>query len=92
MPGADVLVGVALDPRRKAEHQLHGRCQARRQFGQQFEVAPVIRHHGDAPFHRKGQLLAGFVVAVKHDPIGGHAAVEGREELSRRHRVQAQAL
>ena len=34
VPGADVLVGVALDPRRKAEHQLHGRCQARRQFGQ----------------------------------------------------------
>ena len=88
--GLDVFVGVALDPRGQPQHQRHGgrRCQ----LGQQLQVVPVIQHHGDAGPHGQGQFVAGFVVAVQHDPLGGHAAIEGGEQFAGGHRIEAQAF
>ena len=71
--GADVLVGMALDAGGETQHQPHRLVEAGAQLAEQFNVAPVVEHNGDAMAGRQGQLLGAFVVAVQHDPLRCHA-------------------
>ena len=41
---------------------------------------------------RQLQLLPGFVVAMQHDPLGGHAALQGGEQLTGGNRIKPEAL
>ena len=81
MPGADVLVRVALNARGEAQHQRHRFGAALGQLLQQGDVVPVVHHHRHTVLHSQGQFLAGFVVAMQHDPLGRHAAFQCRQQL-----------
>ena len=90
--GADVLMGVALNTRRKPQHQLHGSLQVRGQGSQQLKIAPVVSHHRDALLSGEGQLFAALVVAVQHDALRRHAPLQGGEQLASRNRIKPQAF
>ena len=82
MPGADVFVRVALNARGEAQHQRHRFVAALGQLLQQGDVVPVIDHHRHTVLHSQGQFLAGFVVAMQHDSLRRHAALECRQQLT----------
>ena len=88
--GADVLVRMALDPRREPQHQAHG--MGRRQAGQLLDVEPVVGHHRHPKLHRQAQLLETLVIAVEDDPLRLHPTLHGGEQLTGRHRIKPQAL
>ena len=90
--GADVLMGVALNARRKTQHQLHRSPQVRGQGSQQLKITPVVSHHRDSLLCCQGQLFATLVVAMQHAALSRHAALQGGEQLASRNRIKAQAF
>ena len=92
MTGADVLVGMAFDAWREAKHQANRLPTIRNDGFQTIEVMLVIRHHHHVVAVGQGQLLDRLVVAVEHDPLCGHAAVERRHQLSGRNGIQPKSF
>ena len=92
MTGADVLVGMAFDPRGETQHQAHGAGVGRGDGAEQFKIEPVVNHHGDAVAQGQLQFLPGLVVAMQHDAIGGHAPLQGCQQFAGGDRIQPQSL
>ena len=82
MSSADVLVGVTLDSRRKAEHEPHWLATLRNDGLQQIKVVLVISDHHHAAAIGQCQLLQGFVVAMQHHALCRHASVEGGDQFT----------
>ena len=80
--GADVFVRVALNARGEAQHQRHRFGAALSQLLQQGDVVPGVDHHRHTVLHGQAQFLAGFVVAMQHDSLRRHAALECRQQLT----------
>jgi hypothetical protein len=93
LSGLDVLVGVGLDAGGEAdEHLGRGDPFAHEGLDAVHLVERVDDDAPDALGQGAAQLVGGLVVAVQHEPVGGHARGAGDVVLPRRGHVEVHAL